>query len=205
LAANKIALPSKEVSAGILTAVTIEPSELVRISGSTTGEPFFGASGKNRFDAPGCLSIPPAPEFKTSYFGFSLEVAFAETVLHDEVAENGQFRIAPGTLASKYVITFKGKTLKVADLTGAPLKRIGGHADLTGTDNYDVTQQWSLAVYSNQGTFDGFIYMSRHLNTEKALILFDRASAKIQMKKAISLLSVPEFAETTKLFSIVSR
>jgi hypothetical protein len=134
----------------------------------------------------------------------NLDVAIAETVLHDEVAENGQFRIAPDTLASKYVITFKGKNLKLADLTGAALKRIGGHAGLSGTDDYGITQHWSLAVHSNPDGFDGFIYMSRHLNTGKAIILFDRSGSKIQMKKATPLLSVPEFAETMKMFQIVS-
>ena len=204
MAANKIALPSKEASTGTLAAVKIKPSKLIRVSGRNTGEPYFGASGRNRFDAPGCLANPPAPEFGASYFGFSLDVAIAETLLHDEVADNGQFKIAPDTFAAKHVITFKGKELKLADLTGAPLKLLGGHADLSGTDNYDVTQQWALAVHQNPGNFDGFIYMSRHLNTEKAVILFDRASAKIQMKEATALLSVPEFAKTKNLFNIVS-
>lgn len=52
------------------------------------------------------------------------------------------------------------------------LKRLSGHADLSGTASYAVTQQWSLAVYRNPLNFDGFVYMSRHLNTERAVILF---------------------------------
>lgn len=204
MAASRIGLPGNSVSTGALSVVMIKPSELVRISGHSTGEPYFGASGKNRFDAPGRIDVARGPEFKACYFGFGLNVAVAETVLHDEVADDGEFRMAPDTLASKHVITFSGRALKLADLTGAALKRIGGHADLSGTDDYAVTQQWALAVHGNPEIFDGFIYMSRHLNTEKAVVLFDRASAKIRMRKATALLSVPEFAQTMKLFNIVA-
>ncbi len=38
--------------------------------------------------------VPRAPEFRTCYFGMSLSVAIAETVLHDAVPVNGAFPVA---------------------------------------------------------------------------------------------------------------
>lgn len=179
------------------------PRYLVRISQYPTGEPYFGCSGGNRFDAPGCLA--GAPEFRSCYFGFSLGVAIAESLLHDEVPVNGEFRFSRAVLEQRYVHRFTGPALRVLDLTGAMLKRLSGHADLAGTAAYAVTQQWSLAVFNNPLNFDGFIYMSRHLNTERALILFDRAAVRLRGKPSpLKLPDTPGFAEAAAAFNIVA-
>jgi hypothetical protein len=175
----------------------------VRISQHPAGEPYFAASGANRFDAPGCLA--GTPEFRACYFGFSLEVAVAESLLHDEIPVDGAFRFSLAALEQRYVHRFSGKMLRVLDLTGATLKRLSGHADLAGTASYAVTQQWSLAVYRNPLNFDGFLYMSRHLNTERAVVLFDRAAAKLQSKPSPLLLpDTPGFAAAAAAFNIVA-
>ncbi|HEX8614458.1 MAG TPA: hypothetical protein VF800_24530 [Telluria sp.] len=89
------------------------------------------------------------------------------------------------------------------NLTGKHLKKLGGHADLAGTVDYAVTQQWSLAVFNNPGNFDGFIYMSRHLNTEIAVLLFDRAKPKVQLATVSSLMGTSGFAAAARMFGIV--
>lgn len=177
------------------------PSRLIRVATFPDREPYFGSNGKNRFDAPGC---PGTPEYSACYFGTSLAVAIAETVLHDEVPRTGKFYIAAETLDDKQVLYFKGRRLRLADMTGAQLKRLGGTADLAGTADYAVTQEWALAVYVNPGNFDGFVYMSRHFNTNKAVVLFDRAEKKIALKSFAKLGIAEGFAEAAELFGIIA-
>jgi hypothetical protein len=43
-----------------------------------------------------------------------------------------------------------------------------------------LVRVWSEAIYNHPSNVDGLIYMSRLLTTEKAVVLFDRATAKIQ-------------------------
>ena len=61
-------------------------------------------------------------------------------------------------------------TLKTVHVDPATLFRVSGHD--TG------------AIHSHPDTVDGFLYMSRHKNDEKAVILFDRAAHKLRMKDA---------------------
>lgn len=167
--------------------MALEPAALVRVSGFTTNEPYFAASGANRFDAPGC---PASPEFATCYFGTNLIVALAETVLHDDLPDAGFFRLARSRFVGKHVLRFAGETLILADLTGTHLKRLGGHADLSGTGDYAVAHAWSLAVHRNPGRFDGFTYMSRHINDQRAVVLFDRARASWRWRPTASCFAI---------------
>lgn len=186
-----------------LPVLRLLPRRLVRISRYPTGEPYFGSSGVNRFDAPG--SLTGTPEFRCCYLGLSLDVAIAESLLHNEVAVNGEFRFSYRALDQRYVHRFTGSALRVLDLTGATLKRLSGHADLAGTVSYAITQQWSLAVFNNPLKFDGFVYMSRHLNTERAAILFDRVEGRMHGKPGtLHLPDTPGFAAAAAAFNIIA-
>lgn len=186
-----------------LPVVSLSPEKLLRISQYPDGEPYFGKSGANRFDAPGCRI--GAPEFRSCYFGLSLEVAMAETLLHDETPINGAFYISLAALERSYVHHFTGTPLRVLDLTGATLKRLSGHADLAGTVSYRTTQQWALAVFNNPLRFDGFAYMSRHCNTDRAIVLFDRPAARLHHIPSSQLLpDTPGFAAAATSFNIVA-
>lgn len=198
VAAKALGLPPAELNTLALEVVWRDAEKLIRVSRYNTGEPFFGVSGGNRFDAPGV----PA-QFGVCYFGYTLSVALAESVLHDEMPSSGKFTIAQATLDERYVLRFQGQKLKLANLTGASLKRSGGHADLGGSIDYSITQQWSLAVHNHPSTFDGFIYMSRHLNTDKAVVLFDRAKLKIRILDASKLFEFKGFASAAKKLGIV--
>lgn len=198
---KRLGVPPACVSTAKLNIVTVRPSKLVRVSSYITDEPYFGHSGAHRFDAPGC---PATPQFSSCYFGLDLTVAIAESVLHDRIPEDGAFPISSASLGAYSVLAFTGKELRLADLTGAALKRLDGNADLAGHDIFDVTQQWSLAVYNNPDNVDGFIYMSRHQNTGKAVILFDRAAAKVKMKDATQLTMAKGFEGAALLFNIIA-
>ncbi|MBH9665590.1 RES family NAD+ phosphorylase, partial [Burkholderia multivorans] len=78
--------------------------------------PYFGKSGGNRFDDP-----RKRRRYGTSYFGFDLHCAFAETVLHDEVADlaAGGFPLVTTEL-ERFVLSFTDSPLTVAVLHGLP-------------------------------------------------------------------------------------
>lgn len=198
---SPLGLPPAALSLDALAATTLASSRLWRISAHSNGEPHFGATGLNRFDAPGCAT--GMPEYATCYLGLNLSAAVAESVLHDRVAENGRFEITDETLDAMYVHRFRGGVLQLLDLRGATLKRFGGHADLAGTSRFDITQQWSLAVFQNPQHFDGFVYMSRHENVSPAVAPFNRAKPRIRLAAAQPLLSTAAYAAVAEAFHIV--
>lgn len=178
----------------------LHPARLVRVSAYTDGEPFFGVSGNNRFDAPGCKD--GFPEYAACYLGTSLEVALAESILHDEVPVQGQFRLTAAHFQRRYALYFDGDPLHLLDLSGAQLKRLGGSAELTGTPDYAMPQQWARAVFSNPSRFDGFSFMSRHYNTGRAVALFDRARSKMALARYAPLVNAAGFARAQKKLGI---
>lgn len=114
---HRITRPSEYVAKGDLDCQIILPRNMIRVSSHKTKEPFFGKSGTNRFDA------PDKKLFGTCYFGKTLEVAIAESILHDACPKNGKFNVAPDDFANRFVIRFSGSKLRVANLTGAALKK----------------------------------------------------------------------------------
>jgi hypothetical protein len=181
-----LSAPPKDFAKAKLITKPVDPALLVRISRHTTNEPYFGRSGGNRFDDP-----RKKKKYGTSYFGFNLHCAFAETVLHNESAQkNGGFRL-PTSELDRYVLTFNGDLLNVAVLHGIELKNLGGDGSLSTVTPYTVPQQWSLAVHDHAQKVDGFVYMSRHMNTAEALVVFDRAKDKLKVKNAIELRNYP--------------
>ncbi|MCA0242117.1 MAG: RES family NAD+ phosphorylase [Proteobacteria bacterium] len=169
--------PPRRLDRFAIRAVQLAPAKLWRISRHPSGEPFFGRSASNRFDDPG---RPQRRRFGTCYLGLSLEVAIAETVLHDEMPRNGRFEIAATELESRYCVRFAGGTpLVLADLTGAALKTLVGSSELSTIVPYDVPQRWSRALHRHPQRLDGLIYMSRHVNNQRAVVIFDRAAHKL--------------------------
>lgn len=188
MATTTLGSPPAVLSTSTRLATTIvEPSHLYRISRYATGEPYFGKSGNSRFDAPDCRT--GSASYGTCYLGLSLQVAIAESLLHDEEPVDGDFEISLTDLNRHYLHRFNGSPLFLLNLTGATLKRMAGHAELAGTVDYALTQRWSEAVFMNPQCFDGFVYMSRHLNTDSAVALFDRASSKVAASQPPLLLS----------------
>lgn len=178
----------------------LDPARLFRISSYASGEPYFGRSGANRFDAPGARA--GAPEFGACYLGQTLAVAIAESLLHDAEPIEGRYVVAEDSLLSRYVWRFSGSNLKPLALHGPLLKRLGGTAELSGTGDYGLTQRWAGAVFANPANYDGFIYMSRHLNTGKAVVLFDRALARLIPGTPVRLVNAPGFGAAARALGI---
>ena len=182
-----VPLPPRDLASIPLRTVELPPAKLLRISRFRSGEPFFGRSAANRFDDPGRVK---SRRFGTCYLGCSLEVAIAETLLHDELPEAGGFSIAVTEIESRWLVRFKGLPggvgpgaaggpLRLADLTGTALKTLVGSGGISTIMPYDVPQRWAAALHAHPAAVDGLVYMSRHVNDERAVVVFDRAAAKL--------------------------
>lgn len=153
------------------------PSKLYRSGPRDSGEPFFGRTAANRFDA-------PDKAYGTCYLGLDLHTALAETLLHDLRPVGGRFLVAAVQFASRWIVRFENvddQRLNLADLTGIGLLRAGGHAALSGVVPYDVPQQWSHQVHTHPAGFDGIHYLSRKLNDRPAVVLFDKSSTRAKL------------------------
>ena len=180
--------PPRSFSKTPLLVSQVNPIDLLRVSGYSSGEPYFGRAASNRFDD---YRPPKSKRFGTCYFGLTLSVAFAETVLHDEFPVGGHFAVPPEKLESRYVVRFSGTNLTLADLTGAALKRSGAASSISSIAPYGLPQRWSVAIHRHPQAVDGILYMSRHMNSEKAVVLFDRVMPKVSPARYVPLLDYP--------------
>lgn len=103
-------------------------------------EPYW-AAGVYRFDAPQPLR---AGAFDTCYAASTIDVAFAETVIHEAgrfVA--GSHEVPAAELTERSVVRFRcerRKMLVLADLTGKALKSLGLNNDISASNDYAVAQ-----------------------------------------------------------------
>ncbi len=185
--------PSPDFGARNLPAVRLNAGNLYRIGHAGRVEPHFGRSPANRFDDRSC---PPTEPFRTCYAALSLRTSFAETVLHDEHPVGGAFVLTYEQLRRRTVVRFDAVAIRIADLTGSSLKVLGGNGALSTIIPYDLPQQWSRAVYDHPDRVDGFQYMSRHINTDRAVVVFDRAKAQLRVSRCTPLLSHPDLLHT---------
>lgn len=200
MAVNRLGPPPVELATERFRKTYLYPDRLVRISTYYTEEPYFGISGRNRFDAPSAAA--GAAEYGVCYLGTDLELTMAESILHDQLLENGRFQLARDQVDSHFVLYFEGSPLHLLNLTGPLLKRLGGSAELAGTSDYALTQRWSYAVHANPAGYDGFLYMSRHLNSRRAVALFDRASPKIHLHAYARLASAAGFGQAFRRLGV---
>lgn len=157
-----------------LRILKVNVTRLVRVSRHDSGEPYFGRSAANRFD-------DPNRHFGTCYLGFDVLTAVAETALHDEVPLRGRFKVAQHDFESRQIVRFPHSALlRLADFTGVALKTMLGDSSISTVLPYDIPQQWAAAVHAHPSEVDGICYVSRQLNDRKAVVIFDRASAKLR-------------------------
>ncbi len=75
------------------------------------------------------------------------------------------------------------RALRLVDLTGPGLRRLGANARLIVGDDYHYPQQWALALWRHPDMPDGLLYRARCDPSRQAVAVFDRASAAIRTKK----------------------
>lgn len=164
-------------AAGYLRVRRIDARQLLRLTRFPKTEPYWGKGKAYRFD-------DPAQAFGTTYTALDIDVAFAETVLHQEGLFRGsRWVINAASITQRYVVTYARPTrpgLLVADFTGADLKALGLNNDLCSSDDYTASMAVSGALHAQVPDVDGILYVSRQMNTGLAVALFERSAITIE-------------------------
>lgn len=171
-------LPEPGTFEDLLRPVRIEVKSLLRLSRRAATEPYWSA-GVHRFDAP---DPDLACAFGTCYAASTIEVAFAESVIHESGRfANGVYEVPTEELTGRSVVRFTReprKTLLLADLTGAALKGLGLNNDISASADYAPSQAWAEAIHRASTRWDGIRYVSRQMNKGFAYAIFERSGLR---------------------------
>ena len=171
-------LPDSGSFEDLLRPTRIEVASLVRLSRHPATEPYWSA-GVYRFDDP---HPGGADAFGTCYTASTIEVAFAESVIHEcgrFVA--GRYEVSSAEVTERSVVRFaceRRKTLVLADLSGAALKALGLNNDISATADYTASQAWARAIHDASPRWDGIRYVSRQMNKGFAYAIFERSGLR---------------------------
>jgi hypothetical protein len=157
-----------------LSFVTRQIGEFLRLTRQPDTEPYWGKSQRYRFD-------DPLARFGVTYAAEQLEVAFAETILHEVADFDGGAWIVPHhDIDRRWIVSYTppARELQLLDLTGVHLKRLGLNNDVCSGSDYAFTQALSRAVHDQVPEADGIYYLSRQLNTQFAAAFFERSALK---------------------------
>ena len=178
-------LPEPGTFEDLLRPVRVEVASLVRLSRYPGTEPYW-SSGVYRFDDP---DPGRASGFGTCYTANSIEVAFAESVIHESGRfVDGAYEVPSAELTERSVVRFAcehRKTLVLADLTGAALKALGLNNDISALADYSVSQAWAKAIHDADPRWQGIRYVSRQMNKGFAYALFERSGLKKQRSEKL--------------------
>ncbi len=168
-------LPDSGSFEDLLRPTRIEVASLVRLSRHPATEPYWSA-GVYRFDDP----VPGgAGPFGTCYTASTIEVAFAESVIHEcGRFVRGSYEVPAAELTERSVVRFacdRRKSLVLADLTGAALKALGLNNDISASADYTAGQAWARAIHGASPRWDGIRYVSRQMNKGFAYAIFERS------------------------------
>ena len=168
-------LPDRGSFEDLLRPTRIEVASLVRLSRHPATEPHWSA-GVYRFDDPDPGGAGP---FGTCYTASTIEVAFAESIIHEcGRFVRGCYEVPAAELTERSVVRFacaRRKTLVLADLTGAALKALGLNNDISASADYTASQAWALAIHGANPRWDGIRYVSRQMNKGFAYAIFERS------------------------------
>ncbi len=180
----QLRLPERGSFEDLLRPIRVEVASLLRLSRHPASEPYWSA-GVYRFDDPD--SDRPGA-FGTCYTASSIEVAFAESVIHEcGRFVGGSYEVPSTELTERSVVRFaceRRKTLVLADLTGAALKSLGLNNDISACADYAPSQAWAQAIHSASARWDGIRYVSRQMNKGFAYAIFARSGLrKLRVEK----------------------
>lgn len=126
---------------------------------------YFDKSGAGRFDE-------PQQSYGICYTGETLEAAFIESFGR----ELGVKFVSQELLRSRNLFLISNsKDLKLVNLFGSSLAKLGADSRLTGGDDYGMSRAWAEAIYHHPQQVDGIRYFSRHDNEQLCCGLFDRS------------------------------
>jgi len=197
----RLRLPEPGSFEDLLRPVRIAVASLVRFSRHPAIEPYWSA-GVYRFDDP---EPDRAGAFGTCYTASSVEVAFAESVIHEcGRFVGGSYEVPAAELIERSVVRFacqRRKTLVLADLTGAALKSLGLNNDISASADYTATQAWAQAIHDANPRWDGIRYVSRQMNKGFAYAIFERSGL---LKLRAEKLKVRQVDELCDRFNVTA-
>lgn len=126
----------------------------------------FGTSKLNRFDAPN-------GEFGVLYVGQDILCAFIETFGHATGVRLIDHTELEARALAEITVT---RPLRLVDLRGSGLARVGADAALTSGLDYGLSQRWSRAFHDHPQVPDGIAYRARHDPDRTSIALFDRVA-----------------------------
>jgi len=143
-------------------------------------DPLGFGYGPSRFSDPRTDLIPPK-RYAVVYFGSTVKVCFAETILRDRgVGRLQAFPIEEAEFEHWTCAKLRvERQLDLVDLRGDGPLRMGVPTDVPRARSQKLGRLWSRAFWSHTSRPDGVIYESR-LNGEMNIALFDRALTKMR-------------------------
>jgi RES domain len=158
--------------------LTIKPlskgSELFRLHPSNFAAKYFNSDPTWRFNN------PIKGEYGVLYAALDCGGALRETlkpnkfnIISTEILETKRL--------SKLILT---RDLRLVDLTGEGLSRIGADARLT-TGSYKISQLWSQALYKHPDQVDGIFYCSRYDPKKSCVVLYENRVDKTDLEEIL--------------------
>jgi hypothetical protein len=191
----QLRLPERGSFEDLLRPIRIEVASLLRLSRHPATEPYWSA-GVYRFDDPDPSRYGA---FGTCYAASSIEVAFAESVIHEcGRFVGGRYEVPVAELTERSVVRFvceQRKTLVLADLTGAALKSLGLNNDISASADYTTSQAWAQAIHGASPRWDGIRYVSRQMNKGFAYAIFERSGLSKLRTEKLKLRHVDELCD----------
>ena len=136
------------------------------------------------------------------------------SVLRRDAASHARLSIRPASeptlvdeseLRSQNVVRLgegDGQRLVLADLTGGGLARLHCDGSISTVSRYDVPRQWALALWKHPGRVDGIRYVSRFMNSQPAVVLFDRCKDRLTAHRSQPLADHPDLPRILDLFNV---
>ncbi len=167
-------LPPVDLASRSLPIVRIKATWW-RIYPVAYGPIFFGKTGGNRYDAP--TDASGARAYGVLYVARDPHGAFIETFGH----ATGKHDVGLATLAQRGLAKVAAsRPLRLVDLRGNGLARIGADAALCAGADYALSQAWSAALHDHPRAPDGLIYRARHDPSRFSVALFERAASVVR-------------------------
>jgi hypothetical protein len=139
---------------------------------------YFGKASVNRFDA-------PRGQFGVLYVGADAHCAFIETFGH----ATGTLSVSEAELRMRELSTVHAKRdLRLVDLRGEGLARMGADAELTSGTDYALSQRWALAIHDHKRKPDGIAYRARHDPARTSIAMFERVASELTAASTGTLL-----------------
>lgn len=185
-------------AAGSLRVIKVDPTRLLRLTRFPETEPYWGKGKAYRFD-------DQAQVYGATYTALHMEVAFAETILHQKGHFiDGQWVIDEANILERHIVTYTRPAkpnLLVADFTGTRLKALGLNNDLCSSDDYTDSMTVSSALHAQLPDLDGIMYVSRQMNTGMAVALFERSEVELE-STVTRLIDHPDYDDLLSVFNV---